>query len=251
MTKIALAQMHIDYSDSASNIKMGLGMIRSAVENHCDMIVLPELWSTGFNLENRQAFVDTNQSLLQDLHEIAKDGKIEIVGSYLQITNLYQNEFIALLPDGSDVHYAKIHLFPGLQETTFLTPGKEICVYSSCIGSTGASICFDLRFPIHFQMLCSAGTDYHIIPAHWPLERIAHWDILLRARAVETLSYVIAVNSTGKSRHLAYGGHSSVISPEGEVIFQAAEGVEDEFIVEIDSSLVERIRSRYPFITRQ
>ena len=95
--------------------------------------------------------------------------------------------------------------------------------------------------------MAKKGAQIHIIPAHWPAARIHHWDILLQARAIETLSYVIAVNSVGKSNNVIFGGHSSVISPDGDIIFQANDSDEDVFVVEIDTSLVQRVRNKHPF----
>jgi predicted amidohydrolase len=249
MTRIALAQMRIDYADTAANIKTGIAMINSAVKSKCSMIVLPELWSTGFQLEKCVEFSEVNLGLIQDLHSISTERKIEIIGSYIRKSNGYHNDFISIQPNSIEYHYAKIHLFPALQEPFFLKPGKEFCVYPSALGQTGASICFDLRFPDHFQKLCKRGALFHIIPAHWPQERIDHWDILLKARAIETLSYVVAVNSAGLSRGHNYGGHSSIISPDGQIVLQAACDAVDVFIAEIDDSLVKATRNRYSFLT--
>jgi len=242
--------MRIDYTDFEANIKTGIAMVNSAIESKCSMIVLPELWSTGFQLEKRFEFSEVNLGLIQNLHSISTESKIEIVGSYIRKSNEYYNDFISIQPNSIEFHYAKIHLFPALQETVFLEPGKEICVYPSSLGQAGASLCFDLRFPDHFQQLYTRGALFHILPAHWPQERIDHWDILLKARAIETLSYVIAVNSTGRSRGLDYGGHSSIISPDGKIVLQAARNEEDVFIADIDESLIKTTRDRYPFITK-
>lgn len=248
MVKIALAQLTIDYSNVQSNIKTGLAMIHSAIESQCELIVFPELWSTGFNLTKRDEYSAINQELIQDLRTIAQKGKIEITGSFLSKAVSYQNRFLALLPNSREFAYSKIHLFPGLHETEYLAPGENICVYPSVLGPAGASICFDLRFPTHFANLLGAGAEYHVIPAHWPAARINHWDTLLKARAIETLSYVIAVNSSGLSGNNRYGGHSSIISPDGETIFQANMNAEDVFVVEIDQNLVKLTRERYPFL---
>jgi len=248
MSRIALAQMRIDYSNSAANIKTGIAMINNAIESKCSMIVLPELWSTGFQLEKREEFSEINLGLIQELHNISSENQIEIIGSYIWKSDCYHNDFISVQPNSLEFHYSKIHLFPTLQESAFLEPGEAICVYPSSLGNVGASICFDLRFPDHFQQLFKLGAKYHILPAHWPQERTNHWDILLRARAIETLSYIIAVNSTGHSRGLDYGGHSSIISPAGDIIFQAPCSSEDVFIVDIDESLIKSTRDRYSFI---
>lgn len=249
MHRIALAQMKIDYTETSANIKTGLAMIHSAINSNCSVVVLPELWSTGFQLEKRSEFSRVNLELIEELRTISTEGQIEIIGSYIHNNNGYHNDFISIQPNSLEYHYAKIHLFPALQEPVFLEPGNSICVFPSSLGQAGASICFDLRFPDHFQQLFTQGAQYHIIPSHWPQERINHWNILLKARAIETLSYVIAVNSTGRSRSVDFGGHSSIISPDGEIILQAAGTKEDVFIADIDESLITTTRNRYPFLT--
>lgn len=251
MQRIALAQMRIDYEDTSANIETGIVMIKQAIQSTCSVIVLPELWSTGFRLERRDEFSELNQGLIQELRTLSVEGKIEIIGSYIQNINGYHNDFVAIQSNSLEFQYAKIHLFPALQEPIFLEQGNKFCVYPSSLGQAGASICFDLRFPDHFRQLFTHGAQYQVLPAHWPEERINHWDILLKARAVETLSFVIAVNSTGRSGGLTFGGHSSIISPDGEIVFQAEGNKEDVFIIDIDDSLIEKTRNRYPFLTAQ
>ena len=249
MHRIALAQMRIDYNDTSTNIKTGVDMIKRAIKSKCSVVVLPELWSTGFQLERRDEFSLLNQELIQELRNLSVEGKIEIIGSYIRNINGYHNDFVAIQPNSLEFHYAKIHLFPGLQEPDFLKPGRNICVFPSFLGQSGASICYDLRFPDHFRKLFTHGAQYHFLPAHWPHERINHWDILLKARAIETLSFVIAVNSTGRSGGHNFGGHSSIISPDGEIVLQAEGNKEDVFIADIDDALIEATRLQYPFLT--
>lgn len=250
MVKIALAQMHIDYDNFEINRKVGMDLITSAVNNKCKMVVMPELWSTGFKLERSPVFAEENQELIEGLQIIADQGHIEIIGSYV-IKNeaKYSNEFIAFRPHSPQIRYSKIHLFPSLQEPRFLEPGKSICTFPSSLGTSGAAICFDLRFPDQFLTLAKKGAISHIIPSHWPIARINHWNVLLRARAIDTFSYVIGVNSVGKSGNVIFGGHSSVISPDGEILLQADEQKEDIFLIDLDPAVVTKTRSRYPFIS--
>jgi omega-amidase len=248
MKKIALAQMRIDYQNAENNISTARDMLDLAVNKHCDCIIFPELWSTGFRLENHQVFSIINRSLLEELQLFSDGNDLEIFGSYLiQRDKRYFNEFVALCPHSKPFSYDKINLFPTLLEPVYLQPGDTTRLFESKLGCCGASICFDLRFPWIYKELAQKGAQFLIIPAHWPIARIHHWDILIQARAIETLSFVIAVNSVGKSGNIAFGGHSSVISPDGDIIFQANSPTEDIFIVEIDPTLIQRVRDKHPF----
>lgn len=242
--------MCVNYDDPQANITTALSMIEKASGHDCKLILLPELWSTGFRLEYCQKFSTVNEDLLTELQFQASRHNIEIMGSYLtRNRDAFYNEFIALSPDSAANHYQKINLFPLLMEPDYFTPGERVQVFTSRIGLYSPSICYDLRFPWLYKEAAQKGAQFQIIPAHWPAVRIHHWDVLLQARAIETMSYVIAVNSAGKSGNVVFGGHSSVISPEGEIVFQADETSEDVFIVDIDPDLPATIRKKHPFFS--
>jgi len=250
MIKIALAQICIDYDNIQKNIEKGLSFISKAVNSGCEAIILPELWSTGFRLENHLRFSEANASLIDTLNTIATKDHIEIMGSYIiKKGGHFYNQFNALIPKQSRISYNKIHLFPSMHEPNFLTAGNEIQVFSSNLGNIGPSICFDLRFPEIYVEIARKNGQVHVIPAHWPSARIHHWDVLLQARAIETISYVIGVNSVGYSGKTNFGGHSAVISPDGAVIAQASSKDEDLIIVNIDPGLPGEVRKTHSFFS--
>ena len=251
MKRIAIAQINVDYDNFDSNVARSYAYIEKAIRNQCDMIIFPELWSSGFRLENCSFFSERNSQLFTELQIFSTKNQIEIVGSYINhIGNRFFNQFICFHPGLSYSHYEKINLFPTLMETAYLKKGKNTTVFPSTIGQVGASICFDLRFQSIYGEERNQGAEVFIIPAHWPLERIHHWDILLQARAIEHSTFVIGVNSVGQSGNVFFGGHSAVISPDGEVIFQADEKNEGLHVVEIDLGQVQRIREKYRFLRK-
>jgi len=251
MKRIALAQLKIDYDNFEVNVAKSLTYIDQAIQNRCDMIIFPELWSSGFRLEKCPFFVEQNATLFIKLQKISTKSNIEIVGSYINhFGNDYFNQFVCFHPTLSYSHYEKINLFPALKEPTFVKKGKHTVVFPSIIGQVGASICFDLRFHSIYEEERNQGAEVFIIPANWPLERIHHWDILLQARAIEHSSFVIGVNSVGLSGKVLFGGHSAVISPEGEAIFQADDKYEGLHVVEIDPGYVVQTRDKYSFLRK-
>jgi predicted amidohydrolase len=249
MIKIALGQIHIDQDHIDRNISAVSAMIDAAVRNSCSVLLLPEVWPTGFKLENRSAYAEAAQALLPELQHKADRHGIEIMGSYItRHRDQYCNEFVALLPGEKPASYKKIHLFPSLQETQYLTAGRNVTVFQSVLGLCGASICYDLRFPMMYKKMAKKGAIAQIISAQWPASRIHHWNTLLQARAIETVSYVIAANAVGKSGKATLGGGSAVISPEGDVIAQPRNTEEELVFATIDPALVSQTREKYPFI---
>ncbi len=251
MKKLALAQINVDYDKFENNLSKSLKLIEKAIDDHCNMIIFPELWPSGFRLEKCSEFADQNDTLLKKLHNISTINEIEIVGTYIiRKDNRFYNQFIDFQSKKDPLYYEKINLFPALQEPNFLTAGIETTVFDSSIGRCGASICFDLRFSWIYEAEAKNGASVFIIPAHWPKERIHHWDVLLQSRAIEHQAFVIGVNSVGKSGNNTFGGHSSVISPDGEIIFQADNSSEGFYSVEIDPDQARLVREKYHFLRK-
>jgi predicted amidohydrolase len=107
-------------------------------------------------------------------------------------------------------------------------------------------VCYDLRFPEPFR-LAAEETDLFAVVANWPRERIGHWSLLLRARAVENLAFVAGVNRVGEGGKLQYPGASAVISPLGETLVEGGEE-ESVLVCEVDSKAVAEARERFPFL---
>ena len=133
-----------------------------------------------------------------------------------------------------------------MHEDRYFSPGSNSILFETTLGKSGAAICYDLRFSSHFSQLRNQSVEFYLLPAHWPISRISHWDILLQARAIENQAFMIAVNSVGKSGNDFFGGHSMVIAPDGEVLLQAPDDEEGVFITEIDITKASRIRKEFP-----
>lgn len=167
------------------------------------------------------------------------------------------NTSVLFGPDGSRLAvYRKIHLFDvdlsdavRFQESATVKPGHEVVVAETEVGRIGLSICYDLRFPGLYRQLRDRGAELIVVPAAftWTTGKV-HWELLLRARAVETQCYVLAPAQCGT--HDDEGlreswGHSLIVDPWGEVLVHGDE-VPDFFFADIDPSRVEKIRSAMP-----
>lgn len=246
MKKIALAQMNIEYGNFERNVSITQSFINSAISEHCDLILFPELWSSGFDLHQIEKYASQNSTLTSQLQTIANQSNITICGSLIEKRNgNYFNSFTTIQPSQPITTYFKNHLFQLMHEDQYFTPGKEPVPLTTILGKTGMSICFDLRFPELFRQLLTQGVESYLLTSHWPLARIHHWDILLQSRAIENQAFMIAVNSVGQSGHDTYGGHSALIAPDGEILIQAPADEENIFITEIDPDSVKRVREKF------
>jgi omega-amidase len=246
MKKIGLAQMNIEYGNYQRNCKTAEIFIQNAIDQNCDLILLPELWSTGFDYHHMETFALENIDLINQIQVLSDSAKICVCGTFIEnISGHFYNSFKLIQPKIPVETYSKHHLFQLMREDQHFTPGEASVPVQSILGSTGLAICFDLRFPDMFWDLSSKGVETFLISSHWPLARIHHWDTLLRARAIENQAFVIAVNSVGQSGKDLYGGHSTIISPDGEILLQAPSDQENLFTLEIDPDAVKHIRKNF------
>ena len=144
------------------------------------------------------------------------------------------------------VDYDKIHLFGLMGEDQFLQAGHQPSTFVLDGIQAASVICYDIRFPEWIRTLMSGGAKVLFVVAEWPTERVAQWEILLRARAVENQAFVVAVNRVGKGDLDSFSGHSLVINPLGEVILQVPDNQEGVFSTCLDWSEVEKVRGQIP-----
>jgi omega-amidase len=250
MKKIALAQMNVEYGNISKNISVAENLISSAIDQKSDLVMLPELWSTGFDYHLLEESANQNFALINHLQNLANTSEITICGTFIEKQgSQFYNSFNTLQPNLPRTRYFKNHLFKLMHEDKYFTPGEVSIPFRSSLGHTGMSICYDLRFPELFMDLNLHGAEVFLLSAHWPRARINHWDVLLQARAIENQAYMIAVNSVGQSGKDMYGGHSVIIAPDGEVILQAPTDQEGLFTAEIDPGNVKSLRNKF-VITR-
>jgi predicted amidohydrolase len=158
-------------------------------------------------------------------------------------------------PDGTLLaRYRKIHLFdvdiPGqvsVRESDTRAPGSDLVVVPTPLGALGLSICYDLRFPELYRRLVRAGAELLLVPSAFTAPTgAAHWEVLLRARAIENQCYVLAANQTGQSPHgFADYGNSMIVDAWGTVLARAGEG-EDVLVAEIDRPRLRQVRRELP-----
>jgi len=245
---VALAQMDVALSDPTANLAAAKSLITQAAAAGAELLVLPELWTTGYELARAGEFAATlDEPPFTTLSSLAREHRLHLVGSMLERQNsqIYNT---AVWYDAAGAllgAYRKLHLFPLIKEHVYLTPGHETPLITSPWGPAAMALCYDLRFPELFRKYAVAGAKLMIIPAEWPYPRVTHWQILLRARAIENECFVIACNRVGQDRHNPYCGRSAVVDPGGQVLMEGKETPELLF-AQLDLSLVEKVRSHIP-----
>jgi len=243
---VALMQMDIILGDAERNAQKALHLASHLPE--CAFILLPELWGTGYALEQAQELADTGIGLgTSVMREIARAKKAYVGGSLLvrRERSVY-NTFLLLSPEGQVVaEYDKTHLFRLMHEDIFLSPGDRLVTADTAHGRIGLAICYDLRFPEIFRHYRNKGAAFNLLVAEWPLPRVEHWRTLVRARAIENQCYILACNRVGRDINNTFAGHSLVVDPWGEVLLEA-DANEGVHVIELDTERIAAARSRLP-----
>jgi omega-amidase len=247
--KISLGQMDIKLGEVSANMATVQEMTAEAAEGGSDLIVFPELWPTGYDLQRAAEYVtDTRSGVFSFMATLAKKYEIAISGSALSLLGnaAYGNTAVLIDPKGISLgEYSKTHLFRLMEEDHYLKAGDNLGVFDSPWGKVGLAICYDLRFPELFRAYALAGVHTVILPSEWPNPRKMHWQTLLRARAIENQIFLVACNRIGQSGDTSFFGHSSIIDPWGETIVEANEQA-DLISAEIDTSAVKLVRNKIP-----
>lgn len=247
-TKIAIIQMDIAFGNPEKNRTHAREKIKEASVNGSEVILLPELWTTGYDLSRFDELAESLEGPThQLLKELAQDFEVTIAGSLAENDEgMFYNTFVAYTPDGERlVKYRKAHLFRLMNEEKYLESGDKKGNFLLGNVPVAGVICYDIRFPEWMRTHMLNGSRGLFVVAEWPKPRVNHWRNLLISRAIENQCFVIACNRVGSDANNEFGGHSVVIDPWGNVV---AEGGFDEEIVyaEVDFTKVEAIREQIP-----
>ncbi len=244
---VSLAQINIRLGQPEQNLLRAQEMVASAAQSGSQLILFPELWTTGYDLAEGPRHARANLELLAEIKVLAAESRVSIGGSYLLAGpgGVY-NTYVLISPNGEEIRYSKIHLFRLMDEHIHLQAGEASQLAAFPWGQAGLAICYDLRFPELFRKYALAGALATFMVAEWPARRIFHWQTLLRGRAIENQMFFGAVNAVGRTGDETFGGRSALIDPWGETICEA--GAEEEALIAgaIDPAAVERIRQTIP-----
>ncbi len=239
---VALVQQEIVPNNPHHN----LHVFSKAMEhlNNVDLIILPEVFTTGFCANARNYAEQVDGAAYQWMAKQAHKLNAVVTGSLVvKVADTHFNRLVWMRPDGSYVHYDKRHLFRMAGEHERYACGNERVLVELKGWRILPLICYDLRFPV-WSRNCN-DYDLALYVANWPSARALHWNRLLQARAIENLSYVAGVNRVGMDeKHQHYSGDSGIFGPAGEVLLQSQET--GAFVLELFADRLKQYRESFP-----
>lgn len=246
--KITVYQSYLFWENTDKNLQNLSLRLSMGVKEKTDLIVLPEMFNTGFSMNSEELAEDMGGKTMTWMKDMAIKYDCVVTGSLIikEQGNFY-NRMIWMLPDGTYSYYDKRHLFGLGEEDKHYTAGKDKVIVELKGWKIRLAICYDLRFPVWMRNR-DAEYDVLLLIASWPDKRSSHWRTLIPARAVENQSYVVAVNRVGHDGHEIYhSGHSMCIDPLGNTVYYKPED-EDLYTFSINYEELVRIRRSFPFL---
>ncbi|WBL22112.1 amidohydrolase [Zunongwangia sp. HRR-M8] len=244
---VAIIQANLEWEDAAANRSLFSKKIE-ALSDSVELIVLPEMFTTGFSMNAENLAEETDGETLLWMKEYAKKKDAAITGSVIITENGdFYNRLLFVFPDGSYQKYDKRHTFTLAKEDKIYSKGNDRLIVEYKGWKICPLICYDLRFPVWSRN--TEDYDLLIYVANWPEKRVAAWDALLKARAIENMSFCIGVNRVGEDGNDAvYNGHSAIYDCLGKILTE--ENAETEFSKEIclDKSYLQDTRKQFKFL---
>ena len=242
---ITLIQTELYWENPVANRSMleeKLWKIKGAT----DLIVLPEMFTTGFTMDAAKHAEPMNLTTFKWMKQQAAQTKAVVTGSYIvQESGKFFNRLIWMRPDGSFEWYDKRHLFRMAGEHHVYGSGSKKIVQEIHGWKICPLICYDLRFPVWSRNI-NLSYDLLIYVANWPEARSLPWQILLQARAIENLSFVAGVNRVGlDGNNIPYSGNSSIINFKGEISY-TCNNKEDLHSETLSWSDLQAFREKFP-----
>lgn len=243
---LTLVQTDISWLNKEENLERFERLIKIA-DPLSNIIILPEMFSTGFTMEPESVAEEMNGHTVQWMNAMAEISSAVVTGSLVITENgKFYNRLIWMNPDGSCEYYDKKHLFSLAGENEHYTPGHKKLIVNFKDWKICPVICYDLRFPVWLRN--KEEYDLLIVVANWPMIRSTQWENLLYARAIENQCYVAGVNRIGKDgNNFVYDGTTMVINANGEALTRTV-GFERMSFIKIRHHLMAQTRKELPFL---
>lgn len=258
--KISCLQWNSDWEDSQANLDRLESSIKLATandfsaSNRPSVVVLPEMFNSGFSISPENFAEPLDGSLVETLSSLAKSYHCYLIAGAAieegetEQTHKFENSALVFNPAGQLInHYVKQKSFSFANEQQVYATGHKSKPFEIGGVQCALFICYDLRFPELFRRVAKSAEVIFVI-ANWPEERQAHWEALLKARAIENQCFIIGVNRTGTDGNgLNYIGGSMVVSPLGETL---AYGERSDEVVQatLTTALAKETRQSFPFL---
>lgn len=250
--RVAIVQHDIVWEDGAATTAAIEPMIAEAAAGGARLVVLTEMFAKGFSMNVDAVAEPQGGPTEQWMAQQAAARGCWLIGSISQrpaqcAPGTRAGNVAVLVSPAGDIHrYAKIHPFSYSHEDEYYEGGTQFLTVDIEGVRTSVFVCYDLRFADEFWAL-AADTDCYVVVANWPANRREHWNVLLRARAIENQAYVVAANRVGRAGRLEYVGDSVIIDPWGLDCTPPMDG-EGVAVAEVDPKRVAEVREKYPFL---
>ncbi len=245
----SLIQTRLFWEDKAANLSMLEEKINSITQT-TEIIVLPEMFSTGFSMNPSQLAEPMDGNTVRWMQKIAAEKKVIITGSaIIKEEDQFFNRLLWVLPNGSIGYYDKRHRFAFAGENQHYSNGHKRMIAQVKGWKINLQICYDLRFPVWARQQSTTEPEYDVLlyVANWPERRNHAWKTLLIARAIENQCFVIGVNRVGEDGNGIYhSGNSMVIDPLGELLYHK-EHEENIFTITLEKDKLTEVRAKFPF----
>jgi len=244
--RVSLVQTSLAWHDPAAN-RAALERIVAPLANTTDLIVLPEMFTTGFTMAPREVAEAAEGATLEWLRELACRLDSAVTGSVAtRDDGRYLNRLLWVEPDGRAAHYDKRHLFRMAREHEHYTGGRRRLIVEWRGFRICPLVCYDLRFPVWSRNRRVAPYDVLVYVANWPAARRTAWQRLLPARAIENLCYVVGVNRVGSdAQGIAYAGDSAVHDWRGDALVELGDAATVASIA-LERDSLDRFREKFP-----
>ncbi len=245
--KVAVIQTQLQWEAKEENL-LNFELLISQISESVDLIVLPEMFSTGFTMNPQNVAEEMSENTVSWMKKMSNKMNAAIVGSIVvKEESNYYNRCVFVHPHGKTETYDKRHRFTLAGEHEVYEAGNELLIVDYKEWKICPLICYDLRFPVWSRNV--ANYDLLLYMANWPKPRISAWDILLKARAVENMSYVVGVNRIGEDENeYVYCGHSQIVDFMREVKSQLQEDEEGLLLFTLDKNQQEKTRKKLNFL---
>ncbi len=242
--KLSLIQSDIHWHEIGSNLAMFEEKIWQ-IQQPTDIIVLPEMFQTGFTMEHEGVSEPMNLTTFKWMKQMAAQKKAVVTGSYIvKAGGEVLNRLVWMQPDGNFKTYDKRHLFRMADEHHHFNEGTDRIIVECKGWKICPMICYDLRFPVWSRNV-NLAYDALLYVANWPAVRVNAWDTLLQARAMENVAYTVGLNRVGKDgKEIEYNGHSAAYSPKGETL--AFSDTEEVINITLSKSNLTDFREKFP-----
>ena len=248
--KVSCLQVNMELGNPPKNFARVKHLIREAVKEKPDVLVLPETWNTGFFPKDNlfQLSCKDGAEVKDLIGSLAREYGVNIVAgsvSNVKDSHVYNTAAVFDRKGVCIAQYDKTHLFTPMGEDKFYTAGNRLCHFTLDGVKCGVIICYDLRFPELVRTLALSGLDMLFVVSQWPKTRTFHLRTLTTARAIENQMFVVCCNSCGIAGDTVFGGSSAVINPLGETLALAGE-TEEIISADCNMDMLLEIRSTIP-----